>query len=140
MRKRALYVVTGINGSKITVSPVTESAFSQSKDSSRGIGIEVTNPQNLPLEKGSLVYVALSKHLQMLKGFLVLFLPVIAAFAGYFASLILSRLFSIKISESLSFVTSVAFFLITSLIEFILTRNTETVPKPVIIATQSTDR
>ncbi len=139
MRKRALYVVTGINGSKITVSPVTESAFSQSKDSSRGIGIEVTNPQNLPLEKGSLVYVALSKHLQMLKGFLVLFLPVIAAFAGFFASRILSSLLNTKTSESLSFVISLAFFLITSLIEFILTRNTETVPKPVIIATQSID-
>ncbi|MCR5402149.1 MAG: SoxR reducing system RseC family protein [Treponema sp.] len=139
MRKRALYVVTGINGSKITVSPVTESAFSQSKDSSRGIGIEVTNPQNLPLEKGSLVYVALSKHLQMLKGFLVLFLPVIAAFAGFFASKFLYSLLNTKTSESLSFVISLAFFLITSLIEFILTRNTETVPKPVIIATQSID-
>ena len=135
MRKRALYVVTGISGSKITVCPVTESAFSQTENSSRGGGIEVTNPQGLSIQAGSLVYVALSKHLKMLLGFLALFIPVIAAFLGYFSSFTLSSFFHLEITETLSFIISVSFFIISALIEFILTRHAETVPKPIIIAT-----
>lgn len=137
MKKRALYVVTGIEGGRITVCPVTETAFSNLDNSQLGAGIEVSNPQGLSIQKGSLVYLALSKHLKIISGFFVLFTPVIAAFIGYLSTLYMPNLLNVKPSQELSFVISISFFIISSMIEFILTRNIETVPKPLIIGIKS---
>ena len=90
MTKKAIVVSTD---KKITVLELKkdECAGCSLACTKKSSPIEVSNPQNFQLKKGSLVLISAGKKVQAMQGIISLLFPVLFALAGYFlASPILS--------------------------------------------------
>ncbi len=127
---KQLYIVKEINGNLITVSPLQKDGAKKNEPRPQ---IEALNPQKLKIQKGSVVYVALANQIEYLAGIFILFTPVLLAFLGYFASVFAERAFEISFTQAAKFLFSAFLFAVSSLVEFIFTRNIKTVLKPVLI-------
>ena len=129
--KKELYTVTDIQNDIIIVTPKENGNIENPQKNTAQI--EVLNPKKHKIQKGSTVKIALSHQLESIAGVVCLFIPVIASFTVYFLCEPAAKLLNTQFSETLKFIFSLFSFLVSSLIEFFLTRNIKTILSPVIV-------
>lgn len=137
MKRKNFFIVKEIKGSFATVSPfsseiLNEKSKTDAEPKKRPL-IQVIVLKNQKLREGSIVRVAFARKAELFTGFFILLFPVFMSFAGYFASFLFSYLFGFFLSETIKFLFVLIFFLLTSLAEFLLTRKTKKVFKPIIV-------
>lgn len=95
--------------------------------------IEVVNPSNHAIKKGSIVLIAANKKVQAIQGIIALFLPFLCSVAGYVFSPSLMKFFGKQISNDERAIFVLLFLVLSSAVVFSITRKHPVPGKPEII-------
>lgn len=122
MKSKALVIST--DNDIITVLPVLKEACTACKSgcAKQGESFTVSNPLKLPVKKGSIVFLELSKKTLALQGIISLLVPFLCAIGGYFFGSFLSSKLSINNAEAVKALSVLVFLIISSLGVFLVTR------------------
>lgn len=91
------------------------------------------NPKNFSLKENDYVKVDCSNAAKIILGILALFFPLLCAVLGFFLSSKIAFLFNLFLSESVKFIISFLFFLVSASMIFILSKKQFHFTKPQII-------
>ena len=120
------YIITSIQNGAYLATPEDQFEYGNKHQRSN---IEVTNPNNYPLEVGSKVIIGLPKKHEAITGIISLLTPIAAAVTGYFISGPLSDLLKKQCTEIFKALTISGCFSIASAFILATTRSTPTIIK-----------
>ena len=122
-------IVVKVEGNQVTVLPFVKDACASCSQNckERGESYTVANPQNLKVEKGTVVGITAEKKMEALQGLISLLLPFLCAVLGFMLSPAVAKVFSLPLSEGTKALCTLSFLLISSALVLLITRK---VPLP----------
>ncbi len=100
----------------------------------QGKPFKILNKMNIEIKEGNIVQLKPSLYQYFIQGFLSLLTPLISSVLGYLFAPELLKELKVEFSDSGRFLCVLGFFLLSSLIVFILSRSTLNLSKPEIIS------
>lgn len=127
-------IVNNING-KITVIPLKkdECVSCPAACGKNSSILEVSNPLNLDLKKGSLVLINASKKVQVLQGFFSLFIPIFCAILGYFLASPILSIFHKTAKDGAKALFVLIFLLLSASVVYFISRKSKFLGKAQIV-------
>lgn len=128
-------IVVDVKGNDVVVLPMVKDACSSctSGCDKQGSSFIVSNPLKLPVSKGTVVILSLSKKTLAWQGLISLLFPFICSVAGYFIGNYVAIKHSITNIEGIKALFVLVFLLVSSLAVFLCTRHHPLTGKPEII-------
>lgn len=120
---------------KITVIPLKkdECVSCPAACGKNSIPLEVSNPLNLDLKKGSVVLITASKKVQTIQGFFSLFIPIFCAILGYFLANPILSIFNKTAKDGTKALFVLIFLLLSASVVYFISRKSKFLGKAQIV-------
>lgn len=122
-------------GEKITVIPLKkdECVSCPAACGKNSTPLEVSNPLNLDLKKGSVVLITASKKVQTIQGFFSLFIPIFCAILGYFLANPILSIFNKTAKDGTKALFVLIFLLFSASVVYFISRKSKFLGKAQIV-------